>query len=156
VTAPNTALGNAVGAASGFLWALTLAGLRWAGHHGEGDGRFTSISATMCGNVLACLVCLPLALPVAAAEPADWMLVVYLGVLQVGLAYVFLTRGLARVPAVEASLLLLLEPALSPFWAWLVHGERPGLLAIAGGAAILTATTWRSIQRSSSLAAGSK
>lgn len=145
-TAPNTVLGNVVGAASGFLWALTLAGLRWARGHDHG-GRFTAISATMCGNVLACVLCLPLALPVGDARMADWVVIVYLGVMQVGLAYVFLTRGLGRVPAVEASLLLLLEPALSPFWAWLVNGERSGLVTITGGATILAATAWRAVRQ---------
>ncbi|HEX4574711.1 MAG TPA: EamA family transporter, partial [Gemmatimonadales bacterium] len=61
-----------------------------------------------------------------------------------GLAYVFLARAIARVPAFEASLFLLVEPVLSPVWAWLVHGETPGPLALAGGAVILTATALRS------------
>ncbi|HSK10668.1 MAG TPA: DMT family transporter [Vicinamibacterales bacterium] len=147
-TAPDTALGNVVGVVSGLMWALTLAGLRWAGREGAKGGSFTAPSATMWGNVMACVVCLPLALPVGAASAGDWILLLYLGVVQVGLAYVFLARGLGRIPAVEASLLLLLEPALSPYWAWLAHGEQPGLLSILGGATIVTATTWRSIRPS--------
>jgi drug/metabolite transporter, DME family len=50
------------------------------------------------------------------------------------------------VPAFEASALLLLEPALNPVWAWMVHGERPGAWALAGGGLILAASlvnTWR-------------
>src|SRR5256886_12485023 len=39
-----------------------------------------------------------------------------------------------RVPALEASLFLLVEPVLSPVWAWLAHGETPGPLAAIGGA----------------------
>lgn len=146
-TAPDTAAGNLVGAFSGLMWALTLAGLRWAERHREGDAEVTAASATMWGNVFGFLGCLPLALPVAGARATDWLLIGYLGVFQVGLAYVFLTRGLGRLTAVEVSLLLLLEPALSPFWAWLVHGEFPGLWASAGGAVILAATTWRSMRR---------
>jgi DME family drug/metabolite transporter len=41
---------------------------------------------------------------------------------------------------------LMIEPALSPMWAWLIQGERPGGWAMAGGAVILSATlanTWR-------------
>ena len=44
---------------------------------------------------------------------------------QIGLAYGCLIEGLRGVPALEASLLLLLEPVLNPVWAWMVHGERP-------------------------------
>lgn len=146
-TAPDTATGNLVGAFSGLLWALTLAGLRWAERHREGDAEVTAASATMWGNVLGCVGCLPLALPVSGATPVDWALIAYLGVFQVGLAYVFLTRGLGRLAAVEVSLLLLLEPALSPVWAWMVHGEFPGLWAGIGGGIILAATTWRSLRR---------
>lgn len=149
-TAPNTAAGNVVGAFSGFLWALTLAGLRWAERHREGDESVTAASATMWGNVLGCLGCLPLALPVVDAAPADWLLIGYLGVFQVGLAYIFLTRGLGRLPAVEASLLLLLEPALNPIWSWLAHGESPGTVAVVGGIVIVAATTWRSLRRGAS------
>lgn len=145
-TAPNTLLGNAVGAVSGLMWSLTLAGLRWAGREAAKGATFTGASSTMLGNVIACAVCLPLALPASASGPADWLLVVYLGVAQVGLAYVFLTRGLGRLRAMEASLLLLLEPALSPLWAWLAHGERPGLWSVLGGAIILGATAWRSMR----------
>jgi hypothetical protein len=49
------------------------------------------------------------------------------------------------IAALEASTLLLVEPALNPFWAWLVHGEVPGAWALAGGGVILAATllkTW--------------
>jgi len=143
-TAPDTFRGNVVGAISGLMWALTLAGLRWAGREAAKGATFTGASSTVCGNLIACAICLPLALPVQASVPGDWWMVVYLGVAQVGLAYVFLTRGLGKLRAMEVSLLLLLEPALSPFWAWLAHGERPGWVALLGGAIILTATTWRS------------
>ena len=66
---------------------------------------------------------------------------IYLGVVELGLAYVQLARGFREVPAFEGSLLILLEPALSPIWAFLFHGEVVGALARAGGALILAATT---------------
>jgi drug/metabolite transporter (DMT)-like permease len=44
------------------------------------------------------------------------------------------------VSALESSLLLLLEPVLSPLWAWLLHGERPTAWALLGGVVILAAT----------------
>ena len=58
----------------------------------------------------------------------------------IGIAYVFFTRGVRGVPALEASLLLLVEPVLNPIWAWLAHGERPTGWAVLGGVIILTAT----------------
>jgi drug/metabolite transporter (DMT)-like permease len=52
---------------------------------------------------------------------------VYLGVFQVALAYVFLSRAVTQVRALEVALIGLVEPVLSSTWAWLVHGEAPGI-----------------------------
>ena len=52
---------------------------------------------------------------------------------------------MGRLPALEISIILLIEPALNPVWSWLVHGERPGPWALAGGALILGATALRSV-----------
>ncbi len=45
-----------------------------------------------------------------------------------------------HLSALETSLLILAEPALSPVWTVLVHGERPARWAILGGVLILAAT----------------
>ena len=59
---------------------------------------------------------------------------------QIGLAYWLLSAAMPHVPALEASLLLFLETALNPLWAWLVHGENPGPSSLVGGLTILAAT----------------
>jgi len=143
-TAPNPAVGNVLALLSGVTWAFTLMGLRWLGSTEE-DGSAT-MSTVVGGNALACLICLPAALPVQQATIGDAAVVGYLGFIQIGLAYVLMTRGIRGVPAVEASMLLLLEPALNPVWAWLVHGEEPGTLPLLGGAVILAAMLVRARQ----------
>ena len=88
----------------------------------------------------------PLAFPLPAVHAADLAGVIYLGVFQVGASYLLLSYGLRHVPAAKASLLLLVEPALSPVWAWLVHGEAPGVWPVIGGVVIIgaaTMATWR-------------
>jgi len=139
-TAPNPGLGNVLGAVAGFTWALTLAGLRWLGRAAPLSGVDPAGAAVVAGNLIAGLVCLPLAFPFGPTVPTDWMLASYLGVFQIGLAYVFMTRGVRGVGAFEASLLLILEPVAGVFWTWLVHGERPAGWAIAGCSVILIAT----------------
>ncbi|HJT86599.1 MAG TPA: DMT family transporter [Bryobacteraceae bacterium] len=142
-TAPDPARGNLVALASGIAWALTITGLRWLARAGEGNASMATVTL---GNLLAFVIALPLALPVRAAGPSDVGVILYLGIFQIGLAYVFLTRGIRHVPAFEATAVLLLEPAMNPIWTWLVHGEKPGAWALAGGAIILSATlanTWR-------------
>lgn len=137
-TAPDPFRGNLLGAAAGLTWALCIMGLRWLGK--DADNVAASTAAVCCGNLLACLATLPLALPVIGTEPSDWAIVIFLGLFQIAVAYAFLVRGVARVPALETSLILLAEPVLNPFWAWLVHGEVPTAWAVAGGAIILGAT----------------
>ena len=142
-TAPDPARGNLIAAFSGVLWATTLMGLRWLGRQPGQDNA--AISTVAVGNLIAFLACLPMALPVHGATTVDWVVIGYLGVFQIGLAYLFLSTGIRHLPALEASVLLLAEPALNPVWAWLVHGETPGPWAIAGGVLILGASslkTW--------------
>lgn len=136
-TAPNPALGNALALASGVTWAATLLGLRGIGR-GEG-GVAAAAGATVVGNLIAFAACLPFALP-PTGDASDWGLLAYLGVVQIALAYLLLTAGVRHVAAFPASLLLLVEPALNPVWSWIVHGEVPTGLAVAGGVLILGAT----------------
>ena len=97
------------------------------------------------GNLIAAAVNLPFALPVLSFTVADVVTVLFLGVVQIGIAYLLLSRALKRVGALEASLLLMVEPALNPLWSWLVHGEAPGRWSLAGGGMILGATLLKSI-----------
>lgn len=136
-TAPNPTLGNILALISGAGWALTIGGLRWLGRQ---SGPGAAGAATLTGNLTAAVVCAAFAFPIVDTGPTDWLWVAYLGIFQIGLAYVLLTRAVSRVTALEASLLLFVEPALSPVWAWLVHGETPGRWSLTGGALILLAT----------------
>jgi drug/metabolite transporter (DMT)-like permease len=140
-TAPDPIHGNILAAFAGLCWALTLMGLRWMGRRDGGS----AVPAAVIGNIMAFVIGLPLALPVAAARPVDWVILGGLGAVQVGVAYVFLTEGMRYVPALEASMLLLLEPVLNPIWSWLIHGEKPRAWSLVGGAIILAGTilkTW--------------
>jgi DME family drug/metabolite transporter len=142
-TAPNPLLGNVLALLSGITWALTIMGLRALGTR-AGEGGSWGPAASLWGNAIAAAACLAPALPVESSRPADWLFLAYLGVFQIAVAYIFLLRGIERVRALEASLLLLLEPVLNPIWAWIVHGERPGGWSLTGGAIILLATLAKS------------
>jgi drug/metabolite transporter (DMT)-like permease len=137
-TAPSPAAGNLLGLVSGLAWALTLLALRRIGRddtHGD-----VTASSVVAGNALACLVAIPFAVPLPAAPAGAWVTVIYLGVFQIGLAYVCLTAAIRRLPVIETSLLLLLEPVLNPVWTWMIRGENPGRWSIAGGTLIVAAT----------------
>jgi drug/metabolite transporter (DMT)-like permease len=148
-TAPNPRAGNLLAALTGLTSALMLMGLRWLGRAPSPacfDGAFPAggqggaAPAVVLGNLLAFAVCLPFALPVAGARPSDWAILVFLGFFQIALAYTLLVSALRHLPALEASLLMFIEPVLSVAWAWLAHGERPGAWAFGGAALILAGT----------------
>jgi len=137
VTAPDPMRGNWLGILSGVSWALTMTGFRWLAKHG---GNAESPAAVVvAGNIVAFVVCLPMALPLVHVTQGDVGGVLYMGVVQIGLAYMAVTRSIRHVPAVEATTLLLLEPVLNPLWTWLLQGERLNVTTITGGAMILTA-----------------
>jgi drug/metabolite transporter (DMT)-like permease len=137
-TAPRPFEGNVVALLAGLAYAFTIAGLRWMA-----SASAAPMATVALGNILAFAICLPAMFPVQHASAVDLAAVGYLGVIQISLAYVLLTAGMRYVPAVTAGTLLLTEPALNPVWTWLVHGERPGTLAICGGALILAASAVR-------------
>ena len=138
-----------------------MLGLRWLGRANPtaaedateaAAGGAPALVTVVAGNALACLACLPAALPITHPTPASVGVVLYLGVVQIGVAYLALAAAMPHVPALEASTLLLVEPALNPAWAYLVHGERPSALAWIGGAVILLsalAKTWWDVRRPS-------
>jgi drug/metabolite transporter, DME family len=139
-TAPDPPRGNLIALASGLSWALTMTGLRWLGRDAvSGKPHNPALAPVALGNVLAFLAALPFALPATSFHASDLAVILYLGVVQIGLAYFLLTRAVRYVPAFEATVVLLLEPVMNPVWAWLVHHERPGPWALAGGAVILSA-----------------
>ena len=143
-TAPNPWLGNILALGAGVAWALTIMGLRWQGARRTETGH-PAAAAAIAGNLLAFALCLPASFPLGAAESADWLAVIYLGVFQVGLAYVLVTHAVQELPAFETSLILLIEPVFNPVWAWWMHDEVPSWRALVGGTLIITGIAARSV-----------
>jgi drug/metabolite transporter, DME family len=150
-SAPNPRAGEIAGAVSGVTWGLTILGLRWIGRRHAG----ATLNTIVMGNLLAALVCLPLS---AGEQPSarEWVALLWLGVFQIAFAYALLSTAVRHVTALEASLLLLVEPVLNPVWAWLGQGEHPGAWALGGGALILAATVVRTVTESAGRPAGQR
>ena len=142
-TAPDPVMGNLLAVVCSITWALTLLGLRYV----QRNEAQTSVglSAVMLGNLFASVAAWPFAWPLPAASAGEWATIAYLGICQIGVAYVFLTAAMRVLPALEVSLLLLIEPVLNPIWTWLIRGERPGVYTIIGGAIIIAATAIKSV-----------
>ncbi len=61
------------------------------------------------------------------------------GFTQQGAGLILSTLGTARVPAAHAALVLSLDLPMSPAWVWLILGERPTAMGLAGGLIVLAA-----------------
>ncbi len=97
-TAPDPLLGDLMAVGSGVVWGLTLLGLRKLARDDADRGTSTVGAAVVAGNLIALLVCLPFALPVTSRTATDWTVIAYLGLFQIGLAYVCMTARRARDP----------------------------------------------------------
>jgi drug/metabolite transporter (DMT)-like permease len=67
----------------------------------------------------------------------NWLIIAYLGLFQIGLSFVFFTKAIKHIPALEANLVGTLEPVLNPVWVFLFLGERMGTYASLGGLVVL-------------------
>ncbi|MCS7080230.1 MAG: DMT family transporter [Chloracidobacterium sp.] len=99
------------------------------------------------GNALAAVLCAPAMLAALPLPSSTLGLLAGLGVLQIGVAYVFFAMGVSRVSALESTLLAMLEPILNPVWVALATGERPAATAVLGGAMVIGVIIWRQLER---------
>jgi drug/metabolite transporter (DMT)-like permease len=86
-------------------------------------------------NLGAAAIAIPLALALGVPlplAPRELAVLAAMGIGQLGLGYALFQRGLVRTRAVEASLIVLLEPILNPVWVYLVLGEIPATRVLLG------------------------
>ena len=133
---PEDVSGNMMALASGFCFALYFLLLR----HPRAR-EVNRASSVIYGNLLVVLLTAPWGF---AATPSldrfDLMSVVYLGVIQIGLAYLLFTTAMANgVRSLDAGIVGYVEPVLNPVWVFLVLGEKPSPWALIGGTIIILA-----------------
>ena len=135
---PRDVSGNLAALASGLCFAFFMLLLR----HPRA-GEVNRASSVLYGNLLLALVTAPAffrGTNGGVLAPADAAIVLYLGIVQIGLAYTLFTQGIARgVRPLDAGIVGYIEPVLNPIWVFLFVGERPSQWALVGGAIILAA-----------------
>jgi drug/metabolite transporter (DMT)-like permease len=102
-------------------------------------------SAITWGNLVLAAVLLPFVADDLRLSMRSLGVFVFLGLFQIGLAYVLFVRGLKFVTATQASLTGMLEPVANPIWVFLFLGERPSVYAVAGALVVLAAIGWHSV-----------
>jgi drug/metabolite transporter, DME family len=143
--ASNVFAGNLAALASGLFFGLYFILLR---HPRSLENKNPALSVFY-GNLLIVLIMIPF---IAGDPPAprinDLLAIAYLGIFQIGIAYVFFTIGIARgVRSLDASVIGFVEPLLNPIWVFLFLGERPSLWAVLGGLIILGAVVFHTLKQ---------
>ncbi len=130
--------GNLIALSSGVL----LAGLMLAQRKNDPARHEAAI---FWGNIIMVTIAMPAYWQSAAPSASEWLMLLFLGFVQIGLGYLFFTYGLKRVLAIESALLAMLEPILNPVWVFLGYGERPSGFALLGGAIIILTLAVRTV-----------
>lgn len=127
-------LGNFVAIGSGWMFALLAIFLRLQ----KDASPFESV---LLGNIIATLIGFPFMWH-DFPKAQQFILLVILGVFQIGLSYLFYVEAVKTVTAFEACFIPIIEPILNPIWVLLFVKEMPGRFALVGGAIILLAIFW--------------
>ncbi len=121
--------GNILAALSGVTMALMMVSMRMQKHANPAESIFMA-------NLFCAIFGIPFVLQ-AHWTPLNWSILAYLGLFQMGLAFLLYSIAMKHVPALEATLVGTLEPILNPAWVFLFLGENPGGMALIGAVVVL-------------------
>jgi drug/metabolite transporter (DMT)-like permease len=132
---PEDVSGNLFALASGVCFALFFLLLR----HSKAR-QVNRAASAIYGNLIVVLLCAPAFFGALqrGVSARDFAGVAYLGIVQIGFAYLLFTLAMARgLRSLDAGIIGYIEPVLNPIWVFLFIGERPSGWAIIGGAIII-------------------
>jgi drug/metabolite transporter (DMT)-like permease len=100
--------------------------------------------------LLAHIICAAVSVPFIflyspALTSANTAAIIFMGLIQIGLASLLFSFGIKRIRALEAMLIAMVEPILNPVWVLAVTGEKPSASALLGGLVIITAVLCSSV-----------
>lgn len=130
---PGNLIGNALAVFTGLTFAVVFIL--------NGRPECQASLALFIGQVGTFLVGLPMVflLDPADIKPLPVLSIIVLGLFQLGLSYFLFNRGIVRTAPLNASLLAMVEPLMSPVWVFLFLGEVPAAIAVVGAAVVISA-----------------
>ncbi|MDR3161566.1 MAG: DMT family transporter [Spirochaetaceae bacterium] len=91
-------------------------------------------------HIIAAAICLPFAgIYPPAFSPLNILIILFMGIIQIGCASLLFAYGIKRISAIQAMLTAMVEPILNPLWVLLATGEKPSPSALVGGGIIVLA-----------------
>jgi len=138
--APGHAAGNLVALAAGVAFAFSTMTLRRVALDHPG---VDPVRPVVLGNALAAVLGAPFMFLGPPPGASGWAALVGLGFVQQGAAYLAFTWAIRHATALEAMLIPIIEPILSPVWVAIAIGEIPGPWALVGGAIVVGSVSLR-------------
>jgi Permeases of the drug/metabolite transporter (DMT) superfamily len=96
------------------------------------------------GNIFTGIIGIPF-LSVKVPNHTEILVLLALGVFQLGLSYTLYAYAIKHVTALEAILIPVIEPILNPVWVFVFAGEYPGKWSIIGGLIVILSITGRGL-----------
>ncbi len=127
--------GNILAILSGISFAIMILNLNKMRKH-------RPIEVVFWGNILAFVVSFPFYSSVVIDLPSS-LAISFMGVFQLGLAYVLFSVSIQSVTPIDAILIPVVEPLLNPIWVLIVTHEKPSSFAVLGGLVIVGSVVWR-------------
>ena len=107
------------------------------------DGR--PIDIVILGNLITFLLCTPFYGKAVPFELQPWLMITFLGVVQLGFAYILYSTAIKYVSALDAIIYPVVEPIFNPIFAFIFLGENMGINALFGGALVVAGVIGRGI-----------
>lgn len=109
------------------------------------DKEASPFEPLLMGHMLTAVIGIPFLFAGHAPTSLDWIYLLILGVIQLGIPYILYGLAIRHVTAIEATLIPVIEPILNPIWVMLFFNEIPSKFSFIGGAVVLTAVIAHSI-----------
>lgn len=125
-------LGNLIAICSGLFMAIMFVF----------NGKL-ALEARMTGILIAHLLTAVVGIPIGFATyetiitTQDIVLILILGIVQLGIPYVLYALAASKISPLSCSLIGMIEPLLNPIWVAVFYGEVPGFFALIGGIVVI-------------------
>ena len=125
-------LGNLIAICSGLFMAIMFVF----------NGKL-ALEARMTGILIAHLLTAIVGIPIGFATyetiitTQDIVLILILGIVQLGIPYVLYALAASKISPLSCSLIGMIEPLLNPIWVAVFYGEVPGFFALIGGIVVI-------------------
>ncbi len=131
-------LGNAIAILSGMSFAALTITLRKQKDNNPSD-------SILLGNILTLIIGLPLIVSGTSFNLHSIILILILGIIQLGVPYIFYTTAIKHVTALDAIIFPVIEPILNPILVFFILGEALGPWAFLGGSLVLGSVVFRGL-----------